>query len=1340
MQKVSANLKVKSPWIVLAAAFLFTTAGFGQTTYTVTTTDDSGSGSLRQAMLDAESSSGADIIDATGVSGTITLASALPAITQDLTISGPGAANLAISGNTLYRPFFITGGIVQISDLSIINGQAQGGSPAYGGGGGAGMGGGLYIDAGSLVLNSVTFSGNSAVGGNSTHYSGYNYGVAGGEGPLSASGGSSGYSTSSYQGGTGGNGSFGGGGGSGGYGRFAGGAGGNGGYGGGAGAVGSKYDGTSGAWSTVYPGSPGQFGGTSTTSVFAGGDTYCRSGGGGAGLGGALFARSGSTVSINSCTFTGNSATGGTAGTGGSAGQGKAGAIFVHPGAVVSADGITFSSNSAANDADDLTDNDDFYGELASAAPMVSTSGASDVSFTTVTLNGSVNPNGYATSVKFQYGTSSTLETYTETSPVSAGAGSSFSPVSQALSGLNEAVTYYFRVAATNEKGTSTGAIKSVTTLRSPRPILTLNEATNIGGGTATLSGTVSPNGTNTSYKFQYATNPSFVGAVDAGNGTVSSSYSINSAGNAIQLGGSKFVSIPDNGTLDLGDHFTLEAWIYQNAAGYNTILDKGDYRYLFDIDYNKIGFYSSGTGTGWAHSDEVIPVGEWVHVAVTYDKANSEIKFYKNGALINTVSGTLNSMTPDNGDINIGRQQPSSCGCNIMNGSIDEVRIWNVARTETEISENYTNGLSGTETGLKAYWQFNETSGTTVSDLSGNGNTGTTQNSPSFVASGATVNQNSKNVSVALTGLSSSEYFFRLTATNSTGSETTAAKTFQYKAPARDLVLWVRADSGVTQDGSGFVSSWVNLAPGGGNVVQATNSYQPKLITGQVNGKPVIRFDGSDDHMESPSITMGPGVTVITVIKTTTTARQRFISDQNYLIYGFENNALFSYGGNGGGWNGGGSSVSVPINQFNIVAMTHDGSTSRGYVNGTTTANLAYARSSHTGPVQIGAYNLPGYGIGEMFAGDVAEILIFNKLLSEEERKTIEGRLMMKYHTGAKDVVSNPAVPSGGTGGYVLGNTGATVTFTDGSETGGTIEATTSTSPSVNGDLPIGIQGLATEKYWTITNTGLTGFTYSITLDLTGISGITDFNSIKVVKRDDENAVWADVTGAPYFATVIHDNPYITISGLSSFSEFAVGTSGENPLPVELVSFTGKLTGGKVSLTWSTRSETTNYGWEIQKMQEAVVSRQESVAEGKWETIGFVAGKGTTTEAQTYTFTSASGSGKFRLKQIDTDGSVSFSQVLSFEQIPSVLTLNQNYPNPFNPSTVIGFALPVSGKVSMKIYDVTGRELATLLNRDLESGSHSVTFDASGYAAGVYFCKLAFNGQVVTKKLTLLK
>jgi hypothetical protein len=83
---------------------------------------------------------------------------------------------------------------------------------------------------------------------------------------------------------------------------------------------------------------------------------------------------------------------------------------------------------------------------------------------------------------------------------------------------------------------------------------------------------------------------------------------------------------------------------------------------------------------------------------------------------------------------------------------------------------------------------------------------------------------------------------------------------------------------------------------------------------------------------------------------------------------------------------------------------------------------------------------------------------------------------------------------------------------------------------------------------------------------------------------------------------------------------------------------------------------------------------------------------------------------------------------------------LSQNYPNPFNPSTQIKFALKTSGFVSLKIYDVLGKEVATLVNGEYNTGSYNVSFDASGLASGIYFYRLESGSFVQTNKMMLLK
>jgi hypothetical protein len=91
-------------------------------------------------------------------------------------------------------------------------------------------------------------------------------------------------------------------------------------------------------------------------------------------------------------------------------------------------------------------------------------------------------------------------------------------------------------------------------------------------------------------------------------------------------------------------------------------------------------------------------------------------------------------------------------------------------------------------------------------------------------------------------------------------------------------------------------------------------------------------------------------------------------------------------------------------------------------------------------------------------------------------------------------------------------------------------------------------------------------------------------------------------------------------------------------------------------------------------------------------------------------------------------------------EVIPLTYWLEQNYPNPFNPSTRISFSVRGSGFVSLKVYDVLGREVRTLVNEDLQPGSYEVTFNADGLASGVYLYRLRAGNFTQTKRMVLLR
>ena len=124
--------------------------------------------------------------------------------------------------------------------------------------------------------------------------------------------------------------------------------------------------------------------------------------------------------------------------------------------------------------------------------------------------------------------------------------------------------------------------------------------------------------------------------------------------------------------------------------------------------------------------------------------------------------SHTLNSISPtDTGVMNIGRQSPSTCRCNILDGNLNEVRIWSEIRNQSEIQANMHSELSGSESNLAAYYKMNDGSGTTIADSSGNSNTGTLTNmtdanwnesSSGFAGIGIETNEASLTISGAVT------------------------------------------------------------------------------------------------------------------------------------------------------------------------------------------------------------------------------------------------------------------------------------------------------------------------------------------------------------------------------------------------------------------------------------------------------------------------------------------------------------------------------------------------------------------------------------------------------------
>jgi hypothetical protein len=146
------------------------------------------------------------------------------------------------------------------------------------------------------------------------------------------------------------------------------------------------------------------------------------------------------------------------------------------------------------------------------------------------------------------------------------------------------------------------------------------------------------------------------------------------------------------------------------------------------------------------------------------------------------------------------------------------------------------------------------------------------------------------------------------------------------------------------------------------------------------------------------------------------------------------------------------------------------------------------------------------------------------------------------------------------------------------------------------------------------------------------------------------------------------------------------------------------------------------------------------------WETIGFVEGNGTTSEITNYHFFNdlsefnSSIKLEYRLKQIDFNGVYSYSDIVEIDFSPENYSLSQNYPNPFNPSTSISFTITKNTFVTLKIFNILGNEITTLVNQVMPGGKHKIKFDANNLPSGVYLYTLIVDDFVDTKKMLLMK
>ncbi len=183
----------------------------------------------------------------------------------------------------------------------------------------------------------------------------------------------------------------------------------------------------------------------------------------------------------------------------------------------------------------------------------------------------------------------------------------------------------------------------------------------------------------------------------------------------------------------------------------------------------------------------------------------------------------------------------------------------------------------------------------------------------------------------------------------------------------------------------------------------------------------------------------------------------------------------------------------------------------------------------------------------------------------------------------------------------------------------------------------------------------------------------------------------------------------------------------GNAPLPVVLSSFDAAVMKRDVSLSWTTESEINNQGFSVERRIKSQDNRYSD-----WKEVAFVEGKGNTTTRQSYSYSDKklnSGTYQYRLKQVDFNGNYEYHSPSNNADLvigkPGVFDISQNYPNPSNPTSNIDFQMPFDGKVSLRVYDILGKEVATLVDGYRTADFYTAKFDGTNLSTGIYFYRI---------------
>ena len=452
------------------------------------------------------------------------------------------------------------------------------------------------------------------------------------------------------------------------------------------------------------------------------------------------------------------------------------------------------------------------------------------------------------------------------------------------------------------------------------------------------------------------------------------------STGNALSFDGSNdYVLVPYSSTLGNFTEQTIEAWINPAQIGWKTVLGPTNMSWgLGFSDLNQIVLYHN-YNSNYRSTGTYTVNGTWQHVAVVHSNITHTINFYINGVNVGTITGVDNITNMGSGEnLGIGGESVGpggnyANGGNSTGGNMDEIRIWNVARTQAQIQTGMTGNVSASSTGLVAYYQFNQgvaggtnTGLTTLTDMTSNGNNGTLYN---FALTGSTSNWVTSTIAPAV---SANANLSSLLTTGGTISPTFATNTISYTSSVSNstssatvtptlsdanATVQVRINSGsYSTVTSGSASSALSLNVGANPIdikVTAQDGTTIKTYTLTVTRAAVagpgnaLSFDGSNDYVLVPyssSLSNFTEQTIEAWIKPDAINWKTIIgtTDENWgVAFNGDDNKMFYWHGYASGYKSSVPYVSNGTWQHIAVVVSNITHTINFYINGTNVGTL---------------------------------------------------------------------------------------------------------------------------------------------------------------------------------------------------------------------------------------------------------------------------------------------------------------------------------------------------------------------------------------------------------------